>query len=102
MCRDALYVDVTAIYMNTGATVDLFFFSHRFTVGCNLVHLSDALRFSRTLFCRLPGRYCRYSHSSTSIHPSLFLLPLCSGNYTALWGPITEEQPGSTHAFQND
>ena len=75
MCRYALYVDVTAIYMNTGATVDLFFFSHRFTVGCNLVRLSDAFRFSLGHFS--VGYRADTAGTATHQHPSIHPYSCC-------------------------
>lgn len=96
----APYIDVTAIYMSTVATV-AHLFSQGATVGCDLVHLSYALIFSLGHFSiGYRADYWRYSHSSISIH-TYSRFPLSLGNYIALWGPITEEQPALICASQN-
>lgn len=83
--------------MNTVATVG-HLFPHGVTVGCDVVHLSDALRFSLGRFsvCYWAGTGGTAAHQ----HPPLPQLPLCSGNYLAFWGPTTEEPPAPTRAVQ--
>lgn len=70
MYRYALYVGVTAIYMNTVATVG-HLFSCGVTVGCDLIHLFHALRFSLGHFS--VGYWADTGGTTTHQHPSIFI-----------------------------